>query len=251
MNSQDFFNDELIEKRVDTFYGYGNYQGNYWFIGMEEAGGDFKDINNRINIWSNRGKQELDDVVEYHIAMEAGGLFQLNTAIQPTWNKLIRIVLSAKGIENIDREDVRKYQINELGRKNQETCLLELLPLPSPSLAHWIYSQHSQLPFLSSRKNYENYCVEKRINHISNQIKEYQPKTVVFYGILYKDSWRKIADVEFSPTPEGFFIGKNSQTVFVIAKHPVAFGVTIEYFHNIGKSIAVVSQWRLQELSNE
>lgn len=238
MNSQDFFNDELLEKRVDTFYGYGNYQGNYWFIGMEEAGGDFKENNNRINIWSNRGKQELEELAEYHIAMGAGELFQLGAAIQPTWNKLIRIVLSAKGIENIHAKDVRNYQIYQLGRKNEETCLLELLPLPSSSLAYWIYSQHSRLPFLSNRIDYENYCVDKRINRISYKIKEYQPSSVVFYGISYEYSWRKIADVEFSLTPEGFFIGRNSQTVFVIAKHPIAFGVTNEYFHNIGKSIA-------------
>ncbi len=54
--------------------------------------------------------------------------------IQPTWNKLIRIVLSAKEKENINLENVRKYQINELGRKDKETCLLELFPLPSQSL---------------------------------------------------------------------------------------------------------------------
>ncbi|BAY34333.1 hypothetical protein NIES2107_62380 [Nostoc carneum NIES-2107] len=44
MNNLPFFDDELLEKIIETFYGYGNYQGNYWFIGMEEAGGDFKDI---------------------------------------------------------------------------------------------------------------------------------------------------------------------------------------------------------------
>jgi hypothetical protein len=49
MNSQQFLNDELLEKRIETFYGYGNYQGKYWFIGMEEAGGeDFEDVNCRI-----------------------------------------------------------------------------------------------------------------------------------------------------------------------------------------------------------
>ncbi len=44
MLGQDFFNDELIERIVDAFYGYGNYKGNYWFIGMEETGGDFKKL---------------------------------------------------------------------------------------------------------------------------------------------------------------------------------------------------------------
>ncbi|MEH2372129.1 hypothetical protein [Nostoc sp.] len=235
MNNQGFFNDELLEKRVDTFYGYGNYQGNYWFVGMEEAGGDFNDINNRINIWSNRGKQEIEDIAEYHIAMETW-----DAKIQPTWKGLIRIILSAKGRENIDREDVRKYQIDELGRKDKETCLLELLPLPSPSLKHWIFAQQSRLRFLSNRDTYEKYCLEKRINHISQRIKEHQPKAVVFYGIGYKDFWRriteKITDVEFSQTSEGLLICRNnSKTVFIIAKHPVAFGLKNEYFHNIGR----------------
>ncbi|BAZ12710.1 hypothetical protein NIES4071_45420 [Calothrix sp. NIES-4071] len=238
MNNQNCFNDQILEKRVDKFYGYGNYQGNYWFIGMEEAGGDFQDSYNRINIWSSRGEKELDDLVEYHIAIGAGRLFQPDAPIQGTWNKLVRIVLSAKGKENINREDVRKYQINELGRKNQETCLLELFSLPSPSTNQWIYSQHSQLPFLSNRKNYENHCLEQRIKHISYKIREYKPSSVVFYGVSYQYSWKKIAEVDFLETSEGFLIGTNSQTVFVIAKHPTSRGVTNQCFDNIGKSIA-------------
>jgi hypothetical protein len=240
MNNQDFFNDDLIEKRIDTFYGYGNYDGNYWFIGMEEAGGDFKDINNRINIWSNRGKFEIDDVAEYHLDMGTW-----NGKIQPTWNKLIRIVLNAKGTGNIDIKDVRKYQINELARKDKETCLLELLPLPSPSIKHWIYGEHSQLTFLSNRDTYKKHCIEKRINHISQRIKEHQPKAVVFYGKEYEYYWKiiteKITDVEFSPTSESFLICRTAQIVFVIAKHPVARGLNNEYSHNIGRAIAATS----------
>jgi hypothetical protein len=33
-------NDQLLSHFMQTFYGYGNYQGDYWFIGMEEGGGD-------------------------------------------------------------------------------------------------------------------------------------------------------------------------------------------------------------------
>ncbi|MEH2255369.1 hypothetical protein [Nostoc sp.] len=242
MNNQDFFNDELLENRVNVFYGYGNYQGNYWFVGMEEAGEDFNGINSRINIWSNRGEKELDDVAEYHIDIGLGEIFQLGAAIQPTWNKLIRIVLTAKGKENIAIEYISKYQINELGRKDKETCLLELLPLPSPSLKHWIYNQHSSLCFLSNRDTCKKYCLEKRINHISQRIKEHQPKAVVFYGIGFEYYWRriteKITNVKFSQTSQGFLICRNSKTVFVIAKHPVAFGLKNEYFHNIGRAIA-------------
>ena len=35
-----YFDDSLLETFAETFYGYGNYNGPYWFIGMEEGGGD-------------------------------------------------------------------------------------------------------------------------------------------------------------------------------------------------------------------
>jgi hypothetical protein len=237
MNSQQFLNDELLEKRIETFYGYGNYQGKYWFIGMEEAGEeDFEDVNCRINIWAKRGDQEIDNVAEYE---QDRGWW--DDKIQNTWKGLIRITLSANGQDNINTEDVRKYQVYELGRKDKETCLLELLPLPSPSIDDWIYAKYSQLPFLSDRETYINYCVDKRIKHINQRIQEYQPKVVVFYGMKYEYYWRKIANIEFTKKDSKnnyFLIGENNQTVFVMVKHSVAFGVTSEYFHDIGKSIA-------------
>ncbi|HYW17863.1 MAG TPA: hypothetical protein VE956_00880 [Nodularia sp. (in: cyanobacteria)] len=243
MNNPDFFNDELLEKFIETFYGYGNFQGKYWFIGMEESGGDFENIQKRIDIWSKRGKKEIEDIAEYHEALGYGESFKPGAKLDvPVWRSIIRIVLSAAGNENINIEDVRTYQINELGRIGKETCLLELLPLPSPSLKHWIYKDHSRLSYLSDRVHYENHCLENRINEISEKIKKHQPKAVVFYGIGYEYSWKKITktitDVEFLPTSEGFLTCRNSQTVFVISQHPVARGLTNEYFHNIGKLIA-------------
>lgn len=233
MSSQDFFDDQLLESMINTFYGYGNYQGDYWFIGMEESGGDFETINQRINIWSKRGQQEIEDLAAYHLAMETWG-----ENIQPTWKGLIRILLSAKGYKNINTKHILEYQLNSLGRKSKETCLLELFPLPSPSIRHWLYNQHSQLAFLADRDTYRNYCVEQRINHISQSIQEHQPKAVIFYGKGYEYYWKKIINQEFLPTKDGFLVGENRQTLFVIAKHPVAFGTSNEYFHNIGRLIA-------------
>ncbi|WP_414575733.1 hypothetical protein [Anabaena sp. CCY 9402-a] len=169
MNNSDFFDDALLEKRIETFYGYGNYQGKYWFIGMEEAGGDFQDVNHRINIWANRGKKEIE-------------------------------------------------------------------------LHHWIYGQYSHIAYLRSRQTYEDYYLDMRINHIANRIREHKPKGVIFYGKLYEYYWRKITEKitsnDFELTSQGFLICRDSQTVFVIAKHPVAFGVTNEYFYSIGRAIA-------------
>ncbi len=232
MNSSDFFDDQLLESRINKFYGYGNYQGDYWFIGLEESGGDFTNINQRIHTWSKRGEQEIEDMAEYHRALATE-----DTNIDSTWKGLIRIVLSAKGYKNINTKHITEYQINFLGRKNKETCLLELFPLPSPATRHWLYGQHSKLSFLTDRDTYRAYCVDKRIDHLNQKIEECQPKAVVFYGKGYEYYWKKLTNVEFLPTNAGFLVGKNSQTVFVIAKHPVAFGTSNEYFHSIGKLI--------------
>lgn len=232
MSSQDFFDDQLLESMMHKFYGYGNYQGDYWFIGLEESGGDFANVNKRVNIWSKRGEQEVEDVAEYHIAMA-----EWSTNIHPTWKGLIRIILSIKGYKNINTKHILDYQVNSLGRKNKETCLLELFPLPSPATPNWFYGQHSRLPFLSDRDTYRDYCAEKRINHLNQKITEHQPKVVIFYGKGFEYYWKKIAGIKFQPTPEGFLVGKNKQTTFVIAKHPMAAGTSNEYFHQIGKLI--------------
>jgi len=245
-------NSTFVKERVETFYGYGNYRGNYWFIGMEEAaGGDFDDINNRINTWAKRDKLDIDDLAEYHQAIGYPELFEKGARLTvPVWRAIIRIILSEQGeINDITREDIRKYQISKLGRRHEETCLLEMFPLPSPNAKVWGFNNIvdlNQLKFLSDRKEYEKHCIEnlKRVENISNKIKEYKPRVVVFYSLnlKYVKHWKEIigsvADnlkkIGYS-NKEYFCIGKNDQTVFVIAKFPRA--VPSEYYCNIGKEI--------------
>ena len=48
----DHFDDTLLADFAQTFYGYGDYNGDYWFVGMEEGGGDsFQYIENCIVTW--------------------------------------------------------------------------------------------------------------------------------------------------------------------------------------------------------
>jgi hypothetical protein len=234
----EMFEDQLLQAFMQTFYGYGSYCGAYWFIGMEEGGGgSFYDIANRLDCWCKRGQQELEDVAEYHTALGITRLFAEYAKLQPTWNKLIRILLSAEG-QVVTTEQVRSYQARLLGRSNGNSCLLELLPLPSPSVNHWLYGQHSQLTYLADRSMYTNHCAEPRATHIKGRIEAYKPKAVIFYGLNYKPWWERIAGVPFSITADGFYFGSNTHTVFAIAKHPTTIGVTNDYFHRIGKLIA-------------
>jgi hypothetical protein len=234
----ELFDDQLLSEFVQNFYGYGNFSGQFWFIGMEEGGGNsFVEINTRLTAWANRGRSELEDVAEYHKDIGVMDWFNEKPKLQPTWNKLIRILLSSSG-ETPTTEQVREYQKTLLGRLTGDTCLLELLPLPSPSMGQWLYAQYSRLPYLRDRETYRQECIESRIVHLQDRVDQYQPKAVIFYSLSYQEYWRKIARVDFHQNSEKIHFGCNASTLFVMTKHPAAQGVTSEYFYQIGQLIA-------------
>ena len=111
------------------------------------------EIQRRLSIWCDRGKHELEDVAAYHLQLGEQQLFTDPVKSQPTWNKLIRIVLSAGGVP-LDLEIVKAYQQDRFGRWNGDTCLMELLPLPSRSTGDWLYSNLSAVPHLTTREVY-------------------------------------------------------------------------------------------------
>jgi hypothetical protein len=132
---------------------------------------------------------------------------------------------------------MRQYQKTEWGTKSGETCLLELLPLPSPSIAHWIYGQISTLPYLATRETYRQYVVGSRVSNLQDMVARYQPKAVVFYGVGYSSYWKKIAEVEtWKYSPKGVNYAASNSTLFIITEHPTRG--TNEHFNNIGKFIA-------------
>ncbi len=52
--------DATLENYMATFYRYGNYSGDYWFIGKEEGGGEtIEDNLARIQAWKGMGKKEI------------------------------------------------------------------------------------------------------------------------------------------------------------------------------------------------
>jgi hypothetical protein len=235
--------DDLLQLYLETFYGYGDYQGRYWFVGMEEGGGDSsEDLNRRITAWDVRGKNELEDLAGYHLQLGVTKYLRERPCSQKTWNKLIRILLSING-DTPTLEAVKTYQKTQLGRWGASHCLLELLPLPSPSIKKWLHKQYPTLTFLKTRETYREHLAALRALHIKARIEEYKPSAVVFYGFdkWYCLWWKQIAGVEFSTTTIGtnvYHTGSNDQTLFVIVTHPVTWGITKDYFHQIGNDIA-------------
>jgi hypothetical protein len=232
--------DRLLEKFIRQFYGYGNYQGNFWFVGMEERGGNsLEDVAKRLHVWSYRGQRELEDVAEYHVQLGIDSFFPKRPRIQRTWGKLIRILLAVKHLPFTTKQ-VCRYQRDYLGRSTGDTCLLELLPLPSPSTKNWLYADYSQLPYLKDRTTYKQTLLDERIAHLRQRIEQYRPAVVLFYGISYRKHWRAIVNnVDFSPSDDtDYYSGNNGSQLFLIIKHPVARGLSNDYFHKIGAAIS-------------
>jgi hypothetical protein len=127
MSSEQKLNDEILEKFMKRFFGYGNWNADVWFVGMEEGGGkDIEEINCRLNSWNKRGQKHLEDVSEFHkdFDEEIWNQFSVDKSIlQSTWSKLIRIFLTYKDRPS-DTKDIRKYQTTQWGRISGETCII-------------------------------------------------------------------------------------------------------------------------------
>ena len=231
-------NDELFYHFITTFYGSGNYSGDYWFIGLEEGGGSNLDqVELRIKTWQDLGKQDLVDIYDFHMKINYPAFFTDPVKLQRTWVQQARIILSSKGLLTIIQA-LKAYQRDVIGRKDSETCLLELLPLPSPSTSIWNYSRWSTLPFLKKRKAYVGYCIPWRCEYIRAKINLHRPKYVIFLGTSYLQYWKDIAGQNiFFEKFDNFQVARSQTTLFLISKHPSARGITNAYFESIGAYI--------------
>ncbi len=243
---ENYFDDSLLETFAETFYGYGNYNGHYWLIGMEEGGGDlFDNVEKRLSACNKRGRQELEDVAEFHRAIDLGELFDEKPTRQPTWDKLTRILLSAEGLLSTESQDeqrkqIREYRQTSLGKiSGGENCLIELFPLPSPSIKHWMYEHHSELMQLKSRERYIEHYKSRRVKHIRARIDQYRPRVVVFYGTTYLHFWEEIVTNTTCPFDKTSkpYIAQQNGTLFIVIDHPASRWAN-KYFDNIGQRIS-------------
>lgn len=233
----------LLRDYIATFNGYGDYRAKYWFVGMEEGGGSsFEEITRRFASWDRHGRGELSDLVSHHMDSDLSHFAGRSAKLQATWSQLIRIVLASEG-RPTDNESVRAYQQSRLGRVGGETCLLELMPLPSPDAGAWLYSQCSELPELQSRREYMRQYANSRARRMRATIEAHKPPVVVFYSLSYLEWWKQIAGIELNPTVIGgvrSFSGRDEHTDFFVVPQPSARmkGKGNAFYVRVGEAIA-------------
>lgn len=233
---------QLIEDFATGFLGYGSYDAPVWFVGMEEGGGnDLEQVSQRIKWWDRRRRRELEDVVGYHSEFGVTQFWEDKPKLQATWGKLIRLLLAdtLHDEPEMARKQICDYQRDKWGRANSKTCLLELLPMPSPSKKQWQYSAWRKLiPQLASRAEYRKWILPVRISAIRERIKKYRPAKVVFYGIGYRKYWQMITEINFVESDlSGLYLAQTGETSFFMTPHPAAHGRTNVYWQKIGESV--------------
>jgi len=234
--------DATVTDYCNKFLGFGRGKAPVWFVGIEEAGGwTVEDVQNRLRAWHEHGRKRLEDAPRFYPASGITTWHELHAQFQPTWKKLIRMLLLAKGKLDTD-EAIFDYQRNHLGAADGEACIVELLPLPSPTTGDWNYAEWSSLPWLRSRNHYVQAIRAGRENELRLQISEHEPKAVIFYGLELPGrlsllpGWSSIAGGRFDQAIRDEQIllwRRNVNTSFFVTRHPSA--ESNEYFCKIGR----------------
>lgn len=219
--------DGLLQDYIQGFFGYGPLSAPLWFIGMEEGTGQ-ETLEERLQAWQDLGRTATLNIRLFHEHIHETRWFSLFPTLQKTWRRLIIVALRYVD-EPVDRDRIRHYQASRLARETE--ALLELMPLPHKGLAEW---DHQGL--FAGRDDYLSTVAPRRLTELQKAIVSYRPKAVVMYGTTppYPEYWRTLAGGPLTVTEQGWSYRRSGQTLYVVCQHPVAYGVTDDYYAGIG-----------------
>jgi len=236
-------NEALLSAYVNEFLGYGSLESPLWLIGPEAGGGrTSEERSKRLEVWNNRGRQELEDLQGYHAELGLPSRYDWSINIQKTWGSLIRVILAHKEGITANPEHVRTFQIEELGQTNGSNAVIDLSQLSTPSMKTW-HADHCDIAWLADRKTYENCVLLRRCELIREKIAVNQhPKLVLFYGLSHQKYWERIAGAPFQPLKGSTDLSlvKSGTTIFAMMPHPNdrkrfrGKGARNQFFTNVG-----------------
>ncbi len=228
----------LIKERIKNFWGYGNLDGDVWFVGMEEGcDGSIPNLIKRFESTAHTA------VVDIHADMQDNEehlrWFQKGAPTQSTYRRLIYLLLYFQHKKAPTLEDIREYQINHFGRTKSNHALFELMPLPARSLKtkDWVYAS-SGVEGLSLRREYLKVYKPERIKRLRELIQKHKPKVMICYSMVYLEDWKQVTDVLFREViPMKLHIAKDDHTVYAVVPHSVAHGMSNDNWKQIAEKI--------------
>jgi len=224
--------DAEIEKLL-TFKGYGNPDGQFWFIGMEEQGNG-----SELELRWRQTFEPIEDLMRVHQRwvedFEPSERFDPEKLI-PTWATMSRIALRLTGSRDwSDVEQVRRYQSQRLGRRDGETFLSEILPLPAPSSSDWPYPG-----LFPTRAAYEGSVRHPRLTMLHELFERHEPTYVFCYG---KANWEHHKEIfpaaRFEPVVDDeVMLARYGSGVLVLTPFFVPYRMTNDLIERTARAI--------------
>ncbi len=242
-NNSTQVDDSSLRAFVNDYFGYGNLNSPYWFIGKEEGGSVTLAENNlRVAKWVEMGSPITLDTYVYHKSLGVSD-YEFSR-IQPTYTKIIQILLHLDG-SGSDIDVRRAFQAGKLGRVDANHALLELMPLASRSTGLWLWKEQvSKALNLHTRKQYWETIMPKRIVALKDLIAKHKPKLVLFYSTQtdYIRAWSQITGIDdwewhkISPYMK-YGLQQVGNTLYVITTHPTMKGIKGRDFAEVAEKI--------------
>lgn len=196
------------KQRLLDFIGYGRLEAPVWFLGMEEGGGGEA----RLLIQS--GFSRVEDLRDAHRKLGILKHHEGRRNLQPVWNKMCEFMLRVEGHPSPTVEDRRTYQAEHLGRTHGNSLLLELLPIPKPSMSAWDYPL--TFPEYPDVAAYRRDVIPRRIELVSQLVIDHLPRVIVAYGKEYWPYYRQIlSHAQFSER-NGSLTGVRGDTLMIL-----------------------------------
>ncbi|MCG6156742.1 hypothetical protein [Rubinisphaera margarita] len=156
-----------------NFIGYGSLSASIWFLGMEEGGGGEANLRVRLQF------EPVEDLERAHRLLGVTKFHAGRPVIQRTWRAMSYLMLRLQN-RPADREAIRAYQAQELGRFEGDSLLVELMPIPKPRIGRWDYEE--LLPQFASREDYYRTVKPDRVQLLRELMEQHEPRLVVGYG---------------------------------------------------------------------
>ncbi len=221
---------EEEKRNAVRFQGYGNKEGKYWFLGMEEGGGSLEELKERAALFS-----EVEDLYEAHDKLGRAHTMERHV---PTWRVMSKLIMALNGEPDwAEPQEARRYQADKLGRKDGETFLVELMPLPSPSTHEWPYES-----IYPDRDTYYQAVRPGRIAMLREELSKCSPEILICYG---KGNWRHheeiFEEIDFTPALDNKIkVGLRCRTTILLLPFLSYDLVTRELTERIGREFGAL-----------
>jgi hypothetical protein len=230
----------LLNDRIENFFGYGSLDSIVWFVGMEEGLNpdiDVKELDLRLKCAF--GQTTVDMRKDMSLLKGHMKWFKKDSPIQATWKYPIALYLYLKNNTIPEKEEIREHQGLILGDKDKkESTTIELMPLPSQKTheSTWLYGKYN-VAGLNSRSEYLEMYKPERVQKLKKLIEKHQPKLVIFYSLTYLPEWIEIIGSKPKEITKQMYFIKKGNTSFCILPQGASHGMSYARVYEYGDKI--------------